>query len=133
MVIDAALAHRIERLYDRVAVRRLAGALPGAPKEFEDPGLREFGGSADAAVQLVDLPKQALGDRIELGSGDRAAALRAPELLQRLTQRDDVLGDLVAVLHVGIAHRFEDLWKTGPAPALLWREVGAAPEGLAVG
>jgi len=55
MVVDAALAHRVERLDDRVAIRRLTGPPPGSPQQLEDAGLREFRRGADAAMELVDL------------------------------------------------------------------------------
>src|SRR5439155_23784750 len=95
MIVDAALAHRDERLGDRVAVRRLAAALPSMPQQLEDPGLRKFRGSADPAMKLIDLAQQPLGDAVELLRPDRAAALRSAEPLQRLAQCDDVLGDLL--------------------------------------
>ena len=31
MIVNAALGHRVERLHDRIAIGRLAGALPGPP------------------------------------------------------------------------------------------------------
>src|SRR5437868_218959 len=91
MVVDAALAHRVERFYDRIAIGRLAAVLPRPPQKFENPGLRKFRRGADPAVQLVGLPQQAFGDPFEQLRGDRAAALRTAELLQRLAQRDNVL------------------------------------------
>src|SRR6266481_8937568 len=128
MIVDAALAHRVERLDDSVAVRRLAAALPGMPQELEDPGLRKLRRGPDAAMKLVDLAQEPLGDAVELLGCDRAAALRPAEPLQRLAQGHDVFRDLLAVAGIGGADRLEDLGKARPSPARLRREVGPAPE-----
>src|SRR5438552_15702754 len=133
MIVDAALAHRVERLGDRVAVRRLAAALPSMPQQLEDPGLRKFRRGADPAMKLVDLAQQPLGDPVELLRRYRAAALRAGEPLQRLAQSHDILGDLLTIADIGGADRFEDLREPRAPPARLRREVGPAPEGLAIG
>src|SRR5579875_3501182 len=79
MVVDAALAHRRERLVDGVAIGRLAAALPGPPQEFEDAGLRKFRGGADAAVDRIALAQQPLGDAVEKFDADALALLRLGE------------------------------------------------------
>ena len=133
MIVDAALAHRIEGLHDRIAIGRLAGALPGPPQQFENPGLREFRRRADPTMQLIGLAQQTFGDFVEQLPADGAAPLRTAEPLQSLAQWDDVLRHLVAVSRIGVAHRLQDLWKSRPAPTLLRREIGPAPERLALG
>ena len=133
MVVDAALRDRCQRADDGLTIGLAAGALPGAPQQFEDAALREFRRVADAAVQRVDLAQQALGDLVEEFRRDALAGLRLLEALQRLAQGDDVLHDVVAVLLVGRADRVQDLRKARAAPARLGRVIGAAPEGLALG
>ena len=55
------------------------------------------------------------------------------ELAQRLLQGGDIRGDLVGVAVIGIGDGAQHLGEARPAPALLRREIGAAPEGMAVG
>ena len=83
-------------------------------------------------MDLVDLAQQALGDRVELAGGDRATALRPAEPLQRLAQHPDVLGNLVPVARIGVAHRLENLLEARPPITRFRWEIGAAPERLAV-
>src|ERR1700730_18527424 len=116
MVVDAALADRVERLGDGAPVRRLTAALPGMPQQLEDPGLRKFRRDPDPAVELVDLAQEPLRDPVELLGRDRAATLRAAEALQCLTQGHDVFRNLLAVASIGGADRFEDLGKAGGCP-----------------
>src|SRR5205807_5812532 len=116
-----------------IEIGRLSGPLPCPPQESENPGLREFWRAADSAMQLVGLAQQAFGDPVEQLPADGAAPLRAPEPLQRLAQRADVLRNLVTVLRVSAAHRLQNLGETGPPPALLRREIGSSPERFAIG
>ena len=60
------------------------------------PHCGNLGAVADAAMDLVDLAQQPLGDRVELRAGDRTAVLRLAQPLQRLAQRRDILRDIVA-------------------------------------
>src|SRR5712672_2253117 len=115
MVVDAALAHCVERLGDGVTVRRLTAALPGMPQQLEDPGLRKFRRGPNAAVEPVELLWR-----------DRAATLRAAEALQCLTQGHDVFRNLLTVASIGRADRFEDLGKAGSSPTRIGREIGTA-------
>ena len=55
MIVDAALADRRQGAQDGVAIGLEARAFPGAPQQFEDPGLGKFGRGTDAAVERVDL------------------------------------------------------------------------------
>src|SRR6266853_281680 len=97
MVVDAALAHRVEGFQNGIAIGRLTGALPGAPQQFENPGLREFRCAADTPMELIDLAQQPFRYAVEIFRADRTTALRAAEPLQRLAQCDDILCDLVAI------------------------------------
>src|SRR5258708_6332843 len=127
MVVDAALAHRVERLGDGVTVRRLTAALPGMPQQLEDPGLRKFRRGPNAAVELVDLAQEPLSDPVELLGRDHAATLRAAEALQCLTQGHDVFRNLLTVASIGRADRFQDLGKAGSSPPRLRHATGPPP------
>ena len=62
----------------------------------------------------------------------RGAGLGAGEPLQRLLELGAVAVDLVPILTPQPRHLLENLRQARPAIALLGREVGAAPEGLAL-
>ena len=61
------------------------------------------------------------------------ARLGQSELAQRLLQSGDVLRDFVGIAVIGVGDGAQHLGEARPSPALLRREIGAAPEGLAVG
>ncbi len=65
--------------------------------------------------------------------GDDAALMRLAQPLQRVAQRGDVFGNVVALAGVSLADRLQHLEKPRPPPALLRREIGPAPKRLAVG
>ena len=50
MVVDAALAHALERVLDGLEEALVAGAQPGPPEHFQDRRLRKLGRAAQAAV-----------------------------------------------------------------------------------
>ena len=96
-----------------VAIRRLAGALPGAPQQLEDAALRKFGRGADAAVERIDLAQQSLGDAVEHRGLDSFASLGLAKLAKRLAQDGDVFRHLVAVAAIGVGDALQHLGKPG--------------------
>ena len=133
MIVDAALAHAPQRDIDRLAIAGIAAALPGAPEQLEDRHLGKFRRPADAAMDEIDLLQQALGNAVEDLRPDARARLGQSELAQRLLQRGDVLGHLLGIAVIGVGDGAQHLGEARPSPALLRREIGAAPEGMAVG
>ena len=80
MVVDAALAEMGQGGDDGLAVGLVAGAPVEPPEEFEDGGLGEFGGAAEAAMRGVDGLEEKPARRVEplQAQGDRRLGRRLP-------------------------------------------------------
>ena len=68
MIIDAALAHAIERQHHQRADLGVAGAQRRAPQQFEDGGIGEFRRAANAAMRLIDNAGGTCGKIVEEGA-----------------------------------------------------------------
>ena len=132
MIVDPTLGHAVEQEQDGVAVLRIAGFGPGAPDQVEQSALREFRRAGQAAMGAVHPAEQEFGDLQEGLPGDRPAGLIDAEAGQRVLQGVGVGADLVALLTVDGRDPVENRGESGPAPAIFRREIGAAPERLAV-
>lgn len=102
------------------------------PQEVEDRRLGEFGSAADPAMHRVEL----LGDRRRRRPdevGIERTAGRRLELPQTLGQRTGAFADAIAAVAPQCGDPLQDLAKGRATPARLGREIGAAPEGLALG
>ena len=132
MVVDAALGHAVEQQQDGVAVLRIAGLGVSAPDQVEHGALGKFRRAAEAAMGVVHAAEQEIGDLQEGLARDRAAGLVDAEAGERRFQGFGVGADLVALVAVDRRDAVEHPGKAGPAPAVLRREIGAAPEGLAL-
>src|SRR5262249_23908208 len=87
MIVDAALADVFEGELYGVEITRLAGALAGAPKKFEQHRLREFRRPAGAAVQRIDHIRKLARRTVEFGGADDDAPLRPRALGKPRHQR----------------------------------------------
>ncbi len=133
MIVDAALADALERQLDRPEVALLAGALARPPQEFEQHALREFRRAADAAMRGIDQAAELLRGAVELVRSDDDLALRRRGLGQPLHQRGAVLIDALRLVAEHARDFAQHVDESRPAVAALLREIGAAPERLAVG
>ena len=72
VIVDAALAHAVERDGDRVAQLGVAAvAQPAAPQQLEDVGRGEFRRLAEAAPVEIALLHDAVGDLVEQGEREQ--------------------------------------------------------------
>ena len=133
VIVDAALAHIVERHANGVAEAVLAGALPGAPELLENLRLREFRGAADAAAERVDILGEAVGDMIEQADRDALAGFRLAERRQAVAQRGHVLAHALGLVMIDLGDALQHVGEAGPAIARGRREIGTAPERIAVG
>ena len=133
MVVDTALAHAFHAERHGCFHQQRLGSQVAAPKQLQHGTLRELRRAADAAVASIDLAQQSSSHVLGLCVGHRLAGLAAGESLQRLDQRRSVFVHFITVAAPGLLDQAQHLLEAGPAEAGLEREVGAAPEGLAVG
>ena len=131
MIVNAALAHMLERVLDRLEETRVAAARPGAPEEFEDRALRKFGRAAQTAVDGIEHVADLHRRRVELLEPEDDLA-RRPRLVGELRQqRGAVLLDLLRLLAKQPRHLAQHVGESRPAEARFFGEVSAAPHRLA--
>ena len=138
MIVDAALAHAVERDGDGLEQAPLvAVAQPAAPQHLEQIGRGELRRLSEAAPHRVAFLGDALGDLVQKRERDRrAVALELDGLAgclgtQRLQQARAVGLDLVRLVMEGLRDAAQHVQKARPAVARGMGEVGAAPERLA--
>src|SRR3984893_13733863 len=133
MIVDAALAHTVERDADGGEKSLVPGALAGPPEEFEHPALREFRRAVDAAIDRVKEGADALGDIVKLGESelDRALCFGAGGELR--FQPLAVGLDFFRLLMEDPGDLAQHVDKSRPAVAGGIREISAAPERIARG
>ena len=141
MVVNAALAHPVERHSDGVGQVPVAGAPGGPPDEIEQAGLGKLRRALQAAVVTVDDAQDLARGGVHqtdrqtaIGQGFRGRAFR------RFGQPAEGAADGLGVLGHRVRAALPDLVKlaqqgreTGAAIARLRRKIGAAPVGLHVG
>ena len=132
MVADAALADVAKRHEDDVSVVRFAGAKSGAPEEFKQAGLREFGRAVGAAVDGIHEAEQALGGLIEQGTveGDGGAAAGGGEMGH---EDGGIGGDGIGLGVVDAGDLAQDIDECRTSVAGGLGEVGATADRLAGG
>ena len=82
----------------------------------------------------VEGADEALADGVEIGKAEVAAGdLAPPGLAEALDQEAPVVGDPLRLAVEDARHLAQHVDEAGPAEFRLLREVGAAPERLAVG
>ncbi len=133
MVVDAALAHMLERKLDCLEEAGGAGSDARAPEEFQHGALRKLGRAAQAPVRRVEGIAKMKGGAVELGQPDGHLAFRPRLLGQPRQQRLAVLLDLFGLLAEQPRHLAQDIHEGRPAVARILREIGAAPHRLALG
>src|SRR5207249_10967153 len=101
-------------------------------EELHRPGVREFRRPAKAAVPWVELGLQGFLDREEEALVERFPRDHGEALRERAVERVRVLHRLRALLLVVVRDRGQDRRERRPTVRLLWREVGAAVEHLAL-
>ena len=133
MVVDAALAHAFARHGDGVGERRLAGAQPGAPQRLENGDLGKFRGAAQTAENRIGHGDEGAGGGVEFAAAEIGVARGAGQAGEAAADRLDVLAQTLRFVAEHPGNAFEDLREAGTAVTRRRREIGAAPEGLAVG
>ena len=98
-------------------VALVAGALPGAPEEFEHHRLREFRRPAHAAVDGIDHAGELLRRAVELALADHDLALRPRGLGKPRHQRGAVLLDALGLLAEDARDVAQHVDEGGPAVA----------------
>src|SRR5258708_25103083 len=133
MIVDAALAHAVERNADGGEKSLIPGALARPPEEFEHPALREFLRATDAAIDRVKEGADTLGDIVKLGEPelDLALGFRAGGDLR--FQPLAVGLDLFRLLMEDPGDLAQHVDESRPAVAGGIREIGTAPERVARG
>ena len=126
-----AMLRSVTRTASRVA--GVAGAEAGAPEHVEQARLREFRGAADAAVLAIHEAEQALGGLVEEVRGPDAGESCRGVSRSACHEERSVLLDLAGLVAEDARDLLEDRDEGGPAVAGGRREVGAAPDRLAVG
>ena len=135
MVVDAALADPRQGVQHAVAQGRVAAAPRLLPDQPQDRRLRELGRAGEAAMDRCRSARPAARATCARQLR-RAAARRGSGAASRLRASADglaVAGDALVAAAPELGHLLQHLDEAGPAVARLGREVGAAPERLAVG
>ena len=131
VIVDAALAHAMQRQMHGLvealvaaararratAARRSALAETSAPRRCRHSGDRPPAAGARRCARALPAPP-----------GE--PALRLGEIGERRLEGGDILLDPGRILAIGLGDGGQHLAESGPAPAILRREIGAAPERL---
>src|SRR3546814_16344281 len=89
VIVNAALAHLRHGEFDSLPQRIVAAALPGAPEQLQQSGLRKLRrAAADAALALVDPLQQAPRDLVERFDRDGPAGQVLRPLAEALLWRN---------------------------------------------
>ena len=133
MIVDAALAHALERVLDGLEKSRIAGTQASPPQHLQDRRLRKLRRAAQAAVDriehIADLPRGG----VKLAHADRHLA-RGPRLLgEPRQQRHAVLLDPAGFVAEQPRHLAQHIDKGRAAETALFRKIRAAPHRLAGG
>src|SRR6188474_1924265 len=117
MIVDPTLAHASEGVLDGLEKPRIICTQAGAPKHFEDCGLRKLGSAAQTAVDLVEHVADLHCSPIKLLQSDRYLA-RRPRLFGKSgQQRDAVLLDAAGLLPEQPGYLAQNVDEGGPAEA----------------
>jgi len=133
MIVDAALAHLVERQKDDGFQIFVTGSEKTPPKEVEQEGHGEFRGSLQSAF----LPIGHAGDRgaemIEHAWRGQWPWRHLVMIGQTIAQGGDIVGDALALFGPGLRDGTQDFRKSRTTVARGRREIGSAPERLSAG
>src|SRR6186997_712273 len=130
MIVDPTLAHATEGVLDGLEKPRIICAQAGAPKHFEDCGLRKLRSAAQTAVDLVEHVADLHCGPIKLLQSDRHLARRSCLFGKSGQQRCAVLFDSVGLLAEQPGYLAQNVDEGGPAEARFFRKIRATPDRL---
>jgi len=131
VIVDAALAHALEREVDGTVVACLACALSGPPQEFERHRLRELRRAAQAAMRWVDHAAHLCRRTVEFGAADDDTPSGLCAFGQPRHQRAAVLLDAARVIVKEARDVPQHIDEPGPPVLGLLGKIRATPERFA--
>src|SRR5262249_25057336 len=130
MVVDAALAHAFESVFDRLEKAWIVGTKSRTPQHFENGGLRKLWCAAQAAVDRIEHIADLHRGRSELLYANRDLAGRACLVGESRKQDRTILFDPVRLFTKQPRNFTQYIDEGRTAEARIFREICAAPYGL---